>query len=411
MQFQKAEKSKSLLRCAVFGPPGAGKTFTALRMGKGMGGRMAFIDTERGSASKYADRFEFDVLELPDTDINTYVEAMELAAKSRYEILIIDSLSHAWQELLQEVDKLANAKYRGNTWSAWSEGTPKQKKLVNAILTYPGHIIATMRSKIEYSLETTSGGKNRPVKVGMAPEQGKGIEYEFDFLLELTQEHYCTITKDRTGKFQDKIYEKPGEDFGQELIAWLKDGKDRLPNQKFVDTIAAMNVDAKVLSAVLKKYGHKKLDTVYDRDTQSAVYHELTAPKEEPKPQLTQQNKPVEAQSPEGPSVAPTTVPNAPQAQPDSKPAVNPNPIMDETTQRFLSAMKNIKQEIAAIAQSEIPYYDVLGANGFTHANEIHDSKAMKMVYKDLQQTLKDIREVAEPPVPTDEDMFGGKYE
>jgi len=223
IEFKKATKEQAKLRAAVFGPSGSGKTFTCLRIATGMGGSIAFIDTERGSAAKYSDRFDFDVLELSDRSIEGYLAAIRAAGKAGYAVLIVDSLSHAWQELLSEVDKLATAKYKGNTWSAWSEGTPKQRKLVDAILDYPGHLLATMRSRTEWSNEN-DGGRNRPVRVGLAPEQGKSIEYEFDFLLELSTEHVGNVIKDRTGKFQDRLIERPGEEFGQEMAAWLLDG-------------------------------------------------------------------------------------------------------------------------------------------------------------------------------------------
>ena len=219
--FTKATKSSAKLRAALFGPSGAGKTFTALRIAAGLGGAIAVIDTERGSASKYADRFSFDVLDLDHAAIPSYQGAIAAAAQAGYPVLIIDSLSHGWQELLQEIDRLAAAKYRGNTWSAWSEGTPKQRALVEAILTYPGHVIATMRSRTEWSIEADGKGRQKPVRVGLAPEQGKGIEYEFDLLLELSPDHIGRVIKDRTGKFQDALLDKPGEDFGQALAVWL----------------------------------------------------------------------------------------------------------------------------------------------------------------------------------------------
>ncbi len=219
--FTKATKSSAKLRAALFGPSGAGKTFTALRIAAGLGGAIAVIDTERGSASKYADRFSFDVLDLEHAGIPSYQGAIEAAAQAGYPVLVIDSLSHGWQELLQEIDRLAAAKYRGNTWSAWSEGTPKQRALVEAILTYPGHVIATMRSRTEWSIEADGKGRQKPVRVGLAPEQGKGIEYEFDLLLELSPDHIGRVIKDRTGKFQDALLDRPGEDFGQALAAWL----------------------------------------------------------------------------------------------------------------------------------------------------------------------------------------------
>ena len=225
MGFKKATKAQANLHAAIHGPSGAGKTFTSLRVGTGLAGGkpIAVIDTERGSASKYADRFSFDVLELEDQTIDGYVAAIGEAAKAGYAVLIIDSLSHGWQTLLEEVEKLAKAKYRGNTWSAWSEGTPHQRRLVQAILNYPGHVIATMRSKTEWTT-VDNNGKKTPQRVGLAPEQGKGIEYEFDLLLEISTEHIGHVIKDRTGKFQDKLIDKPGEDFGQQLAAWLSDG-------------------------------------------------------------------------------------------------------------------------------------------------------------------------------------------
>jgi hypothetical protein len=225
MGFTKATKAAAKLRAAIFGPSGAGKTFTSLRVASGLagGGTVAVIDTERGSASKYADRFSFDVLELQDQTIDGYVAAIGEAAKAGYTVLVIDSLSHGWQTLLEEVEKLAKAKYRGNTWSAWSEGTPLQRRLVQAILTYPGHVIATMRSKTEWTTVDNNGRKT-PQRVGLAPEQGKGVEYEFDLLVEISTEHVANVIKDRTGKFQDKLIEKPGEDFGRDLASWLSDG-------------------------------------------------------------------------------------------------------------------------------------------------------------------------------------------
>lgn len=222
--FKKATKEKSKLRCALFGPSGAGKTFTALRIATGIAGRIAVIDSERNSASKYSDRFEFDACDLQDKTIDGYVNAINFAARENYPVLIIDSLSHAWQELLEDIDRLANSKFKGNKWSAWSEGTPKQKKMVNAILDYPGHVLATMRSKTEWTTTETNNGKSRPVRIGLAPEQGKGIEYEFDLLLEMSLEHDGHVLKDRTGKYQDKIIPSPGEEFGQALAAWLDQG-------------------------------------------------------------------------------------------------------------------------------------------------------------------------------------------
>lgn len=258
MSFKKAEKRQSKLRCALFGPAGSGKTFSALSIASGMGGKIALIDSERGSASKYADRFDFDTVDLERKTIAEYCERIQEAADAGYSVLIIDSLSHAWQELLDEIDRLAKAKYKGNTWSAWSEGTPKQRKLIDAILSFPGHVMATMRSKTEWQTEQTDKGTNRPVRVGLSPEQGKGIEYEFDLLLEISTEHIANVIKDRTGKFQDQLLDKPGARFGQELIAWLNSG-------------AAEPEDSPALLAVLKSIKEAKNQTELEAVTPAAA--------------------------------------------------------------------------------------------------------------------------------------------
>ncbi|GEM_PF-275919 len=223
--FKKAVKAQTLLRGALFGPSGSGKTYTALAIATGLanGGRIGLIDSERKTASKYADLFDFDTVDLDKKNIDEYVEIMKMAATEGFRVLIIDSLSHAWQELLEEVDRIAKAKYKGNSWSAWSDGTPKQRKLINAILSYPGHVIATMRAKTEWTT-SEDNGRSRPVRVGLAPEQGKGIEYEFDFLMEINTDHVGNVIKDRTGKFQDKLIDKPGIEFGNELLSWLNSG-------------------------------------------------------------------------------------------------------------------------------------------------------------------------------------------
>ena len=220
--FKKATKEQSKLRLALFGVSGGGKTYSALRLATGLGGSIALIDTEHGTASKYADRFDFDVCNLDKATINNVLMCIEKA--KGYDVLIIDSLTHAWLELLQEVEKVARAKFGGNTWSAWSEGTPKQMMLINAILDFPGHIIVTMRAETNWTTTVNDKGKVVPVRIGEAPKQGKSIEYEFDMLIQLSQDHMGLVLKDRTGKFQDQCF-LIEESFGKQLNEWLKEGK------------------------------------------------------------------------------------------------------------------------------------------------------------------------------------------
>ncbi len=225
MAFKKAEKSKAKLRLALFGTAGSGKTYTSLSIAQGLGDNIALIDSERGSSELYADAFDFDVAQLEKRNIDEYIKYIQEASQI-YDVIIIDSISHAWQELLQEIDRLADSKYKGNTFRAWSEGTPRQRNFIDAIYTADAHIIATMRSKTEWTL-VDNNGKKEPKRMGLTPEQGKNIEYEFSMLIDMSPEHNAHVIKDRTGKYQDKVIEKPGHDFGQELYNWLNTGKDK----------------------------------------------------------------------------------------------------------------------------------------------------------------------------------------
>lgn len=232
--FKPATKVQSKLRLALYGPSGSGKTYTALRIAKGLGGRLAVIDTERGSASKYAgDLVSFDVLELDSFAPATYVQAIQAADALGYEVLVIDSLSHAWMGkdgALEQVDRAAKRSSSGSSFNAWREVTPMHNALVEAILQSRCHIIVTMRSKTEYVLETNERGRQAPRKVGLAPVQRDGLEYEFDVVAALDDEHNLVVHKTRCAALDRLVVQHAGEEVGQRLRAWLSDGAVQPPS-------------------------------------------------------------------------------------------------------------------------------------------------------------------------------------
>jgi hypothetical protein len=259
--FQKAIKAQSKLRCAIFGPSGSGKTYSALAIASGLGDRIALIDTEHFRSSSYADQFDFNVINLTDTSIEDYLQAILVAIRQDCDVLIIDSLTHGWLTLLEEVEKIANTKYKGNTWRAWADANPRYNKLIRAIITYPGHIICTFRSKTKWILtENEKTGKvNVPTKVGMGPEFRANIEYEFLYILELTEDHFAMITDKNGGNLQGTCIEKPGKDFAIQLKQRLNTGAN--PNQiKEIITVGKPN-----LSNVSELYNElKELIKIHD---------------------------------------------------------------------------------------------------------------------------------------------------
>ena len=224
IKFQKATKENLRARVALYGPSGAGKTYTALRLAGGLGKKIAAVCTEHGSMRKYADKFVFDVMDAHDNPdgptVDFMVESIQAAEQGGYDVLIIDSLTHTWKSLCEEVSRIAKAKFSGNTHAAWMEGTPKQARLIEAILGAKLHIICTMRARTEWIIEQ-KGNKKEIRRVGLGPQQGKGIEFEFDLLMELSDTHIGQVVKDRSSIYQDKFIEKPGEEMGRGLLGWL----------------------------------------------------------------------------------------------------------------------------------------------------------------------------------------------
>lgn len=231
MQFTKAERKKSKLRLALAGPSGSGKTYGALLVAKGLGGKIAVIDTEKGSASLYSDLVDFDVLELePPYSPSNYVSAVKLAEKCGYDVVIIDSITHEWTGsggCLEMNEETAKAKYRGNTWSAWNDTKAKHRVFIDTLLSCQAHIIVTMRSKTE-TAQVEVNGKKQVQKLGMKSEQNDGIEYEFTTVLDLIHDgNFALPSKDRTGLFAPDCNPfKLSEDIGRKLAEWLDSGKN-----------------------------------------------------------------------------------------------------------------------------------------------------------------------------------------
>lgn len=250
MKFEKATRKKAKLRLALTGPSGSGKTYSALLVAKGIGGKVAFIDTEKGSASLYSDIADFDVLELdPPFSPERFIEAIKSAEEAGYETLILDSITHEWGGVggcLELVDTIAKAKYRGNSWSAWSEINPRHRLFLDAILRSPMHIIATMRSKTE-TAQVEENGRKKVAKLGMKSEQRDGVEYEFTTVLDIAHEtHHAIASKDRTKLFSNSDPMVITESTGKMLLDWLESGINPIEEilNGFTTAIAEADLDA-----------------------------------------------------------------------------------------------------------------------------------------------------------------------
>ncbi len=235
--FQKATRKQIKIKVGVTGPTGSGKTFSALRLAKGLaaGGKVAFIDTENESGSLYSGdvkdfegrthHFDFDVINIsPPFTHDKFIGAIEAAVSEKYAVVVMDSASHFWEGILEKKSRLDAA--GGNSFSNWAKVTDEYKDILAAVLQSPIHAICCLRSKMDYVLEETerNGRKTSvPKKVGLAPVMRDGVEYEFTTVFDVALDHNAACSKDRTSLFTGKIAQIT-EDTGAAILGWLATG-------------------------------------------------------------------------------------------------------------------------------------------------------------------------------------------
>ena len=244
--LRKAERKQAKLRIGLSAPAGAGKTYSSLLLAYGITGdwsKVALIDTESGSGELYAHLGDYNTIQLeaPYTP-ERYTEALQACIDAGMQVVIIDSASHEWDGkggVLQINEALANAKYRGNTWAAWNETTPRHQKFLEAIVTAPVHIITCVRNKTD----TIMTDDKKVKKVGIKEIQREGFEYELTLNLNIDRDtHMATASKDRTELFIDSDPFIITQDTGRKLIEWANSGTPVVPEAPKAPVITRQDV-------------------------------------------------------------------------------------------------------------------------------------------------------------------------
>ncbi len=221
MNLRKAERKQARMRMSLQGPSGSGKTYGALKIAFGLCGdwsKICVIDSESTSSDLYAHLGHFNVLGIGvPFSPEMYIEAIELAEKAGMEVIILDSISHEWEGeggILQ-----IHSNMPGNSFTNWNKVTPRHNAFVQKMLQSKAHIIATIRTKMDYVLNEKNG-KQVPEKVGLKGVTRDGMDYEFTLVLDLDIKHNATASKDRTGVFMDKPAFVISEETGQTITSW-----------------------------------------------------------------------------------------------------------------------------------------------------------------------------------------------
>lgn len=225
MQLRKSERKKAKIKMALQGSAGAGKSFSALLLAQGLTDnkleKVAVIDTENGSADLYAHLGSYNVLTLkPPYTPESYIKAIKVCEDAGMEVIILDSISHCWDELLDFHSKLA-----GNSFTNWAKVTPRQKMFVDKILQADAHVIATIRTKQDYVLNQING-KFVPEKVGLKAVQRDGLDYEFTLVFDVDIKHFASSSKDRTGLFMGTPDFVISAETGKDILEWCNSGAE-----------------------------------------------------------------------------------------------------------------------------------------------------------------------------------------
>jgi hypothetical protein len=235
--FEKAKREQIKLKIALMAPSGAGKTYGALRLAKGFGGRTAFIDTENKRGKYYANEFDYDYLEIkPPYTPEKYIDAIDEALNEGYDNIIVDSTSHEWMGK-GGILEIKNTMPGANDYVKWAVLTPRHNRFLDKLIFSDANVIMCLRGKDEYILETNDKGKQVPRKVGLGAQQRDGIEYECSAAFMIDQDsHVAQVMKDNTHIFDgtrgEKLYEMLTEEHGKAMMEWANSGEAVVPKPK-----------------------------------------------------------------------------------------------------------------------------------------------------------------------------------
>jgi hypothetical protein len=234
-RFAPARRTQMKLRMALHGPDGSGKTmtsFTLMRELVGWGGNFAVIDTE-GRAQEYAVlrdgdpetdyAFKFGHVAPRAADPTELPELIRDAAESGYQGLVVDSYTHYWSGVGGALDRVDKARDKR---AGWGDYRLVESRFMSALASFPGHVILTMRTKIEYVPEYDERLRQTVVRrLGTKPDQRDSATYDCSIVGMMDNAHAITFTKASTcQELTDVRIELPGAGLAATLAAWLGEG-------------------------------------------------------------------------------------------------------------------------------------------------------------------------------------------
>ncbi len=278
MQLQTAQRKRAKIKMALQAPSGAGKTYSSLLIAFGLcedWNKIAVVDTENHSAELYAHLGAFNTLQLsaPFTP-EKYLQAIEVCEKAGMEVVILDSVTHEWEYLIDFHSSL-----QGNSFTNWGKITPRHNAFVQKILNTQSHVISTIRTKQDYVLNERNG-KMVPEKVGLKSVQRDGLEYEFTLAFDLDMKNHALASKDRTGLFFGQPEQKLSIETGKQIRDWCNSGaaltvddiSRRIGDIVSIQELLALYQEYPQFKEILKpEFEHRKRQIIIQQEVQTAL--------------------------------------------------------------------------------------------------------------------------------------------
>ena len=221
-EIKKATRKAIPAIICLYGKSGGGKTYSALKLAKGLGGKICVIDTENGRASHYADEFDFDVIDLnPPFSPARYIEAIKTAQDAGYKAIVIDSISHEWEGTGGCLEMAEG----GKGLQAWAKPKAEHRKMMNMLLQSKSHIIFCARAKDDLE-QVKINGKTEIVNKGIIPIQEKNFPFEMLITFQMSDKGKVKIEKCIKGLENSLIIDNfINENHGKIIANWIDKGE------------------------------------------------------------------------------------------------------------------------------------------------------------------------------------------
>lgn len=264
--FKKLENNRPFLKLALEGFAGDGKTFTASQIGIGVhkliksSKPIALFDTEKAFKAlkwKFDEEGIATVVNDEERSLTALNQAIKWCEEGNADILIIDSITHVWEEFLRAYlnrpDKNGREIKRNRLeFQDWGVLKPTWKELFSTpFVMAKCHIIFTGRAGYEYTDERNEEtGKREIFKSGIKMKAETETAFEPDILVlmqkvqDLISEEksvwrQAMVVKDRTTQIDGKTFKNPTfEDFYPAIKVLLDGTLREVHGNQIPDTFA-----------------------------------------------------------------------------------------------------------------------------------------------------------------------------